>query len=117
MGKFYGSIGYDETLETAPGVWGEVITERNYSGDINKISRRTQAGESINDNLTINNEFSIVADPYAYQNFHAIRYIKWMGAAWKITNIEVQRPRLILSIGGVYNGDTGPTTDPSGNDN
>lgn len=110
MAKFYGAIGYAETSETAPGVWIEGITERNYSGDVIKNSRRWQSGENLNDNLTVNNEITIVADPYAYQNFHAMRYIKWMGASWKITNIDVQRPRLILTIGGVYNGATGPTS-------
>jgi len=111
MAKFYGAIGYAETSETAPGVWEEVITERNYSGDVVKLSRRWQAGENLNDDLTINNEISIVADPFAYQNFHTMRYIKWMGASWKITKIDVQRPRLILAIGGTYNGEQGPTSD------
>jgi len=104
MAKFYGVIGYAETIETTPGVWTEVITERTYSGDVVKNSRRYQSGESLNDNLTISNEISIVADPYAYGNFYAMRYIKWMGVSWKITNIDVQRPRLTLTIGGVYNG-------------
>lgn len=104
MAKFYGIIGYAETVETTPGVWTEVITERNYSGDVIKNTKRWQAGENLNDNLMINNTISIVADPFAYQNFHAIRYINWMGALWKISNVEVHRPRLILSIGGVYNG-------------
>ena len=110
MAKFYGVIGYVETKETTPGVWSECITERNYSGDVIRNSRRYQSSENLNDNLTINNEISIVADPYAYQNFYAIRYINWMGVSWKITNIEVQRPRLILTIGGVYNGNKGPTS-------
>lgn len=104
MAKFYGVIGYAETKETSPGVWTESITERNYYGDVIRNTRRWQPGEGLNDNLTINNIISIVADPFAYQHFHAIRYIKWMGASWKIDNIEVQRPRLILTIGGVYNG-------------
>ena len=103
MGKFYGKIGYAETRETTPGVWTEEITERNYTGDIIKNTRRWQSGDSLNDDLVINNIISIVADPFAYQNFHAIRYIMWMGASWKVTNVEVQRPRLILTIGGVYN--------------
>jgi hypothetical protein len=113
MGKFYGAIGYAETNETSPGVWTETITEHNYSGDVLKNSRRWQAGENLNDDLTINNLISILADPFAYQNFHKIRYIKWMGASWKVTSIEVQRPRLILTIGGVYNGQQGPTSDHS----
>jgi hypothetical protein len=103
MAKYYGAIGYSETTETTPGVWEETITERNYYGDVIKSSSRFQSGENLNDDLTINNQFSIVSDPYAYQNFYRIRYIKWMGAVWKVTNVEVQSPRLILSIGGLYN--------------
>ncbi len=111
MAKFYGPIGYAETSETTPGVWVEEVTERNYSGDIVKVSRRLQAGESLNDDLTVTNEISIIADPFAYQHFYAMRYIKWMGASWKITKVDVQRPRLILTIGGVYNGQTAPAPD------
>lgn len=104
MAKFYGVIGYVETKETAPGVWAEQVTERKYYGDILRNSRRYNAGESVNDNIDINNQISIVADAYAYQNFFAIRYISWMGSLWKISSVEVERPRLILTIGGVYNG-------------
>ena len=113
MAKFYGVIGYVETSETAPGVWVEQITERHYAGDVLKISRRWQAGESLNDNLTVSNEISIVADPFAFMHFHTIRYAEWMGAFWEISNVEVQRPRLILTIGGVYNGQSTATPDPA----
>jgi hypothetical protein len=106
MAKFYGSIGYAETSETAPGVWTEGITERTYSGDVVRNSKRWQSGESLNDNLTVNNEISIIADPFAFSNFHTMKYIKWMGGSWKITNIDIQRPRLRLTIGGIYNGET-----------
>ena len=104
MGKFYGSIGYAESIETAPGVWEEKIIKKNYYGDTIKLSRRLLTSEHLNDNITVNHQISIVADPYAYENFHSMRYIRWMGASWKITNIDVQRPRLILTIGGLYNG-------------
>lgn len=103
MAKFYGAIGYAVTEKTAPGVWEEVISEYNYSGDVIRNTGRWQPGTTLNDNLTINNLISIVADPFAYEHFSAIRYIKWMGASWKVTNVEVLRPRLILTIGGVYN--------------
>ena len=106
MGKFYGKIGYAVTSETSPGVWEEAITERNYSGDVIRNTRRWQSGQNLNDDLVINNTISIVSDPFADLNFHSMRYITWMGANWKITNVEVQRPRLILSIGGVYIGIT-----------
>lgn len=104
MAKFYGVIGYAETVETAKGVYSEEITKRKYYGDIQRNMKRIENGENLNDNIAVNNSISIVADAYAYQNFFAIRYVEWMGARWKVTNVEVQHPRLILTIGGVYNG-------------
>lgn len=103
MARFYGVVGYMTNEETAPGVWGEVITRRNYSGDVIKNTKRFQSGDNLNDDITVNNLISIVADDYAYEHFFALRFVEWMGASWKITNVEVQRPRLILTIGGVYN--------------
>lgn len=109
MAKFYGMVGYASSSETSPGIWKETIIERPYYGDISRNIRRLENGYSINDNVVINNLVSIVSDPYAIRNFFAIRYITWMGAKWKVTNVEVQSPRLILTIGDVYNG-PGPTT-------
>lgn len=108
MAKFYGVIGYAETVETAPDVWKEQITKRSYYGDLVRNTRRLQSSEHLNDDISIANEISIVADPYARENFHAMRYVEFMGAKWKITGVEVQYPRLILTIGGVYNGVSGP---------
>lgn len=104
MAKFYGKIGYAETLETSPGVWQEQITERDYFGDLNRNTRTAQSSNQLNDNINISNEISILADPFANQNFHLMRYVEYMGTKWKITNVEVQYPRLILTVGGVYNG-------------
>lgn len=104
MAKFYGTIGYVNTVETEPGMWEEQKIERQYSGELVKNARRLESSGGVNDNVNISNEVSIVADPYAYENFHAMRYIKFMGAKWKISNVEVRYPRLILTIGGVYNG-------------
>lgn len=105
MGKFYGAVGYAETIETSPGVWTEVINERNYYGDVTRMARRLENGEHLNSNVNVNNLISIVADGFAYENILAMRYVEWLGTRWKITDVEVQRPRLILTIGGVYNGD------------
>ena len=105
MAKFYGAVGYSYTDETAPGVYGEILTEKKYYGDVLRNTHRWDAGQSVNDNLNINHSISIVADAFAYEHIGAIRYLVWMGTPWKVTNVEVQRPRLILSIGGVYNGD------------
>lgn len=104
MAKWFGVIGYAETIETTPGVWTEQITEREYYGDVIRNTRRLQTTDQVNDNIDISNEISIVADPYAYQNFHAMRYIEWMGNKWKVSSVDVQYPRLTLSLGGVWNG-------------
>lgn len=103
MAKWYGVIGYAETAETEPGLWEEEIVERPYYGDLIRNTRRLQNSSSINDNVEISNEISIVADPYANQNFYSMRYAEFMGAKWKISSVEVQYPRLILALGGLYN--------------
>lgn len=104
MAKFYGKIGFIETQETSPGVWTEAVVERNYYGDLLRNTRRLDSSEYLNDNLSISNQISIVADPYAYENFHSIKYAEFMNAKWKVSSVDVQYPRLILDLGGVYNG-------------
>lgn len=104
MAKFYGKIGYANTVETKPGVCEEQIVERSYYGDLIRNTRRLQSADQVNDNINISNEISIVADPYATNNFHTMRYAVFMGTKWKISNVEVSYPRLILTLGGVYNG-------------
>lgn len=104
MAKFYGKIGYAVEVEVEPGIWDNQISERAYYGDVNRNSSRFQTTDQVNDDLNISNEISIVADPYANMNFHSMKYVEFMGAKWKITNVSVQHPRLILTIGGVYNG-------------
>jgi len=103
MAKYYGAIGYVETKETRPGVWLPETTERNYYGDLLKNNRRLESSDGANNDLNISNQISIVSDAYALQNFHAIRYATYMGVKWKITNVEVQHPRLLLTLGGVWN--------------
>lgn len=103
MNKWHGVVGYAETKDKGLGVWEEEITERNYYGDVIRNTRRLESASQVNDNINISNEISIVADPFAYQNFHSIRYVEFMGAKWKVSNAQPQHPRLILTIGGLYN--------------
>lgn len=106
MAKFRGVIGLVEDQETAPDVYEQVAIERSYRGDFVKNSRRWSSTEHLNDNLTISNEISIVADSFLFKHIYAMRYVKFGGTAWKIESLTVQRPRIIISIGGVYNGPT-----------
>lgn len=104
MAKFFGEIGFGLSEETSPGVWEDVITEKSYSGDVIRNARQLEDGMSVNADISVGNSISIVADAYASENFFAMRYIKWAGALWTVQSVEVQRPRLILRLGGVYNG-------------
>jgi len=104
MAKFHGFIGFAESVETAPGVWKEQITEREYTGDFMRTNLNIQGSENLNDNVKMNVRVSIVADPFTFANLSTIRYVKWAGVSWKVSSIEHERPRLILTIGEVYNG-------------
>lgn len=107
MAKYSGKVGFVESVEVSPGRWEYEVTERPYKGDVLKNTRRWESRDSLLDTLNANNMISIVAkDEYATRHTSAIRYIWWMGSRWNVTNVEVQRPRLILTIGGVYNGPT-----------
>lgn len=104
MARFYGEVGYGESVEKAPGVWEDVIVERSYYGDVVRNTRRLQNGEKVNDDISVGNSISIVADAYANEHFFAIRYVKWAGTLWTVSEVEVQSPRLLLRLGGIYNG-------------
>ena len=110
MARFYGRVGYGQSVETAPGVWMDQITERFYTGDVVRNARNLQQGENLNADLSVQNSISIVADAYATEHFFAIRYVEWSGTLWTISSVEVQSPRLLLRLGEVYNGPTPGTT-------
>ena len=104
MAKYYGIIGFRTTVETKPGIYKEQITEREYFGDVVRVARRLQTADKVNDDITLTHDVSIVADPFAYNNFQSIIYLTYLGQKWKVTNVEVLYPRLSLSLGGLYNG-------------
>lgn len=103
MAKFYGNVGYAITEETKPGVWMPRIVDKQYYGDLIRNSRRLENTSKVNDDVSFENQISIVADAFAYENFHNIRYVEYLGARWKVSAVEVQHPRLVLTFGGVWN--------------
>src|SRR3954447_14041613 len=105
MARFNGKIGYAQTTETAPGVHEETMVERVYSGDVTQDRRLLRASEDgVNPGISLGNSISIVADAYAFEQYFAIRYVEWAGAKWTVQDVEVQRPRLLLRLGEVFNG-------------
>ena len=102
--KFFGTIGLFTQTETAPGVRDDRIVEKECYGDVVRDNRRFQNHSQLNDDITISNSFSIVADKEAYTYFHNIRYVNYMGTKWKVESVDASNPpRLILDVGGVYN--------------
>jgi len=104
MGKYSGVIGFGEqTVETSPGVWESTNVEKQVFGDIYKDTLRTEKTENVNDNISINMIISFLADSYANENFPLIKYASYRGTRWKVTSVAVEFPRLVLTLGGVYN--------------
>lgn len=108
MARFYGSVGYGETVESpsGSGVWVDQITEAPYFGDVTRDTRQLIEGDKLNDDISVQNTITIVADQYAIEHFHLIKYVEWAGVRWTVTSVEVQSPRLLLRLKGVYNGPT-----------
>ena len=111
MARYFGVIGYANSVESPAdsGIWVDVITERSYYGDVIRNTRRLDDGDKLNDDISVSNSISIVADDEAIAHFSKIRYIQWAGELWTVDNVEVQSPRLILRLGSVYNGPTPAT--------
>lgn len=103
--RYYGDIGYFETVETQPGFFEEKLTFRKAQGDVIRNTKRNQAASNVNDNILVNNSISVVADPYAREHFFAIKCLRWQGSLWKVASVDVQFPRLILELGEPYHED------------
>ena len=104
--KYFGKIGFDlgsHEDPNRPGIWVEGIMEREYFGDVQKNYSRIESGESVNDNVNVSNTISILGDPFVNENIHSIRYAEFMGSKWKISTVDVEYPRLILTLGGAWN--------------
>lgn len=111
MARFYGKVGYGQDVDQGNGVHVTVITTRTYAGDVVRNTRVLESGEKVNNDFSVSNSISIVSDSYSNEHFFAIRYVEWAGTLWEVTSVEVASPRLLLRLGGVYNG---PTAEPSG---
>lgn len=104
MARFFGKVGYAEKVESVPGVWKDVIAEYEYYGDVVRNTRKLEENEKVNFDILVGNSISIVADEFANDHIFAMRYVEWRGTLWTVRDVEVQRPRLLLRLGGVYNG-------------
>lgn len=106
MAKWYGNIGFAESVETEPGVWIDQIKEVPYYGEILNNKYNLNPYNVTTTDVVISRTISITSDPYAEQNFPSMRYVVLRGTKVKITVIDdTQYPRLLLTLGGLYNGE------------
>lgn len=105
MTRFCGKIGFAEQEEVAPDIWKEKMVEKKYYGDVIRNTRILQETSNLNPDVALSNQISVVANPYAIHNYHAMRYVVYMNSKWKIISVEVKHPRLILTVGGAYYND------------
>lgn len=108
MARFHGVVGYGESVESpsGSGIWKDIITEFPYRGDVIRNTRNLEEVDKLNNDITVANSISIVADQYAIDHFFKIKYVKWADVRWTVSTVEVNSPRLILRLGSVYNGPT-----------
>lgn len=111
MARFSGTIGYVDTVDQGNGVHKKVRTERTYRGTITRTIGRSNSGDKVNADISVENNITIVADAFAREKFYAIKYVIWSGVAWSVSSVQVEHPRLILQLGEVYSGTTGSTSD------
>lgn len=107
--KFAGDVGFWlKNVETKPGIWGDKMVEKHYTGDVtrayNKWDSRPDSLSSTTDELNVNNQISILGDLFAQENWPSIKYVVWNGVPWKVKTVEIRFPRLILEIGGSWDG-------------
>ena len=110
MAKFYGKVGFETMVEGEGGVFKAETIEKNYRGDTLRMYPKYETSDKLHDDLTLSDEISILADNFAYENFQSMKYVVLLGAKWEITSARIERPRILLQIGGVYNGSKGPQT-------
>lgn len=104
MAKYHGIIGFVANIETQPGFYNNIATEKKYSGDVKRLTRRLESSSDICKTPNADIQISILADSFAYKNWHMIRYVEWNDAFWEVRSIDIMRPRITITLGGLYNG-------------
>lgn len=104
--KFFGKVGFVTSVESEPGIWVSSIEEHDAYGDvISNVRRWEPSSDTVNSSVTTSNQISILADRFLCEHMGMMRYIRWNGTVWEIKSVNLVRPRAIITLGGVYNGE------------
>ena len=104
MSKFWGPIGINRgPVQTAPGILEVVIEELEVSGEMRQLQLRWPQAR-MQEGLSANHVLSIVTPEDSDIDFTEVVYIVWQSRKWSVTSIQYKRPRVELTLGGLYNG-------------
>lgn len=103
MARYSGLVGYVTQEETVPGVWSPVENPRTMKGEIIRQSSTNPDHGKINSDISLNHRVSLWGDAYAFDSYYAIKWIQIDGRKWEVTSVEIKRPRIIVTVGGLWN--------------
>lgn len=102
MSRFSGKLGFVMTRETEEGVWLEDTIEIPVKGTIRRLYVRNDNNSSVNSNLRLTNEVSVLLDSKINTYLETLKYVIWKGSKWEVQSIGVSYPRLTINLGGLY---------------
>ena len=102
MSRFSGKLGFVMTRETEEGVWLEDVVEIPVKGTIRSLWGRNDNNASVNTDLRLTNEISVLMDTKIKTHLETLKYVVWKGSKWEVQSIGVNYPRLTINLGGLY---------------
>lgn len=103
--KFSGKAGFRiDDVEIEPGVYKPQVVVKAIKGSVVSNSYQHQnSDKSTIDNVRITNQLSIVANQFLNKHITNLMYVEFQGVKWKVESFDIQPPRVVVSLGGVYN--------------
>lgn len=97
-------LGFSEkNKEVRPGVWKMQPEEVTHRAKLLTYNKDYDSGEEVNDDLKLRNRYEIVMKDKKL-DYQDMRYVIVKGTKWKVSALEFLEVRIIITLGGVYNG-------------
>jgi hypothetical protein len=104
MARYWGVIGINRgPVQTSPGILTPKIEEVQVSGEMRQ-ERLNWPQAGMREGLSARHVLSVITPEDSDIDFTEAVYISWQGRKWSVTSIQYKRPRVELSLGGIYSG-------------
>lgn len=80
-----------------------MIDEVVVRGELRNV-QASWSQQSMNDTVRARHVLSVVTPEKSTIDFNAVVYVVWFNQKWTVTSIQYKRPRVELTLGGLYNG-------------